>query len=116
MNFFAVTLLIFLADLMAAPQLRHLERFPCITRNQWGAINGMNTQQQVKLWNIAILYPERHDLKDLAWDLEQRRQAWDALDNARHGYDINFRRVELARLMSIIGYEAFMMGRMPEPY
>lgn len=113
---FVLTIALFLIDLMMAPSLRHLERFPFLTRPQWSVINGMNCQQQVHLWNIANLYPTRHDLKELAGGLEKRRQAWDALDNARNSIDINHRRSELARLLRLIGDDAFSAGRMPEPY
>jgi hypothetical protein len=111
-----LSVLLFVANLVIAPQLYHLERFPHITREQWRVINELNTNRQEYLRKVADLYPMRHDLREMARDLEDRRVAWDVLDNARHCTSLNHRRAELGRLLQIIGSEAFLAGKMPEPY
>ncbi len=114
-----LTFLILFAD-STVPPLHSIERFPLMTRQQWGEVCDFNLKQQAYLYKLINLYPLDSALTDAIQDLVYRKNAWELLNEARwsvyqNDLNVNYRRTQLRQLFFLLRPEAFNAGKMPHP-
>lgn len=57
-----------------------------------------------------------YELREALWDVRNRYSIWDELDTAQcTNLDYSMRKESLGRLKDVIGKEAYLIGRMPDP-
>lgn len=109
----AFLFLLLITDASVAPALYHVDRF-AEDRGTIGTLLEFNRHYRSYLCRLQQLYPNSETLSIVCCETDQLYRAWDLLRDAKiETWSVPVRRKALGQLLEKIGYEAFMMGRMP---
>ena len=113
MTYLSLILLFTITDASIAPALYHVDRFPH-DRATIGTLLQFNREYRQHLYRMQSVYPDSPTLSIICCETDRLHHVWDLLRDAKiETWSVEVRRKALGQLMEQIGYEAFMMGRMP---
>lgn len=113
MTWLSLYILLIVADASVAPALYHVDRF-AEDRGTIGTLLEFNRHYRQHLYRLQMIYPDSQTLSIICCETDRLHHVWDLLRDAKiETWSVSVRRKALGQLMNQIGYETFMMGRMP---